>query len=179
MSTSAGEDKDSRRWRFTLTVVAWLYIAQSVLGVITGLLGVVTMSQVDPASFSGQLATVLDPASMAAIDYVLRQAGMLNLVSTAANVVLLLASIGVLLRRKWGWYSFVIFHVATVPATFIWGLPLLEKLLGILDPTRAHSYGLLMAFLLASIPVIVVVFFLSKGIISQFERPKPAPSVEA
>lgn len=170
MNTSAGEDKDSRRWRFTLTVVAWLYIAQSVLGVATGLLGMATMARVDPASFTGQLATVLDRASMAAIEDLLRQSVLLNQVSTAANVVLLLASIGVLLRKKWGWYSFVIFHVATVPATFIWGLPLLEKLLGILDPARAHSYGLLMALLIASIPVIVVVFFLSKGIISQFQR---------
>jgi hypothetical protein len=167
-----------KRWRVTLTIFAWLYIVQSALGIATGLIGMASSSLIDPGTFTGQLGPLMDRSNIRMVNELMRSAVVINQIATAANVVLLLASIGVLLRRKWGWYSFVIFHVASVPATFIWGLPILQKILGMLDPTRAQSFSLLITFLLALIPVLVVGFLLSKGILVQFERPKPAAQAQ-
>ncbi len=169
-NSSAGEDKTLRRWRLTLTVVAWLLIAQSALAIISGLVGIALAPIADPTAFLGQLGPLLDRQSLAMVETLLRQTAVANKVQTAASLVLLAGSIGLLLRKKWGWYTVVVVHVAAAAAVFIWVMPMFETLYRALDPGHAGAMALLLSVLSALVPAIVVAFLLARPVISQFDK---------
>jgi hypothetical protein len=100
----------------------------------------------------------------------MRQAALLNRVQTVGSLVLLAGSIGLLLRKKWGWYMVVVVHVAAAAAVFIWVMPMFKNLYSALDPRNAGAMALAMSVLGALAPAVVVAFLLLKPVVSQFER---------
>jgi len=167
---SAGEDKTLRRWRITLTVAAWLLIAQSGLTLLSGLIGMVLAPIADPGAMLGQLGPYVDRSSVALFGTLMRQAAFLNRIQTVGSLVLLVGSIGLLLRKKWGWYTVVVVHVAATVAVFIWVMPLFKTLYLALDPGNAGVMAWLLSILSALAPAVVVAFLLAKPILSQFEK---------
>jgi hypothetical protein len=167
---SAGEDKTLRRWRIALTVAAWLLIAQSALAVMTGLIGIVLAPIADPGATLGQLGPLADRSSIALLNTLMRQGAFLNRIQTVGSLVLLAGSIGLLLRKKWGWYTVVVVHVAVAAAVFIWVMPLFENLYRVLDPSNAGTMAVVLSILSALAPAVVVGFLLAKPILSQFEK---------
>jgi len=170
VETSAGEDKGLRRWRITVTVAAWLLITQSALAIISGLVGIALAPMADPSTMLGQLGPMVDRSSATLLDTVIRRTVFLNRIQTAGSVVLLVGSVGFLLRRKWGWYTVVVVHVAAAAAVFIWVMPILEAMYNVLDPGHAGVMALLLSLLGALAPAVVVAFLLMEPILSQFEK---------
>ncbi len=167
---SAGEDKTLRRWRITLTVAAWLLIAQSGLTFISGLVGMVLAPIADPRAMLGQLGPLADRSSIGILETLMRQTAFLNRIQSAGSLVLLGGSIGLLLRKKWGWYTVVVVHVAAAAAVFVWVMPLLENLYRVLDPGNAGTMALVLSVLSALAPAVVVAFLLMRPIVGQFEK---------
>ena len=167
---SAGEDKTLRRWRITLTIAAWVLIVQSALTIIIGLLGMVLAPISNPGAMLGQLGPLMDRSSIAMLNVLMRQTAFLNRIQTIGSLVLLVGSIGLLLRKKWGWYIVVVVHVAATVAVFIWVMPMFETLYRVLDPHNASMMAWLLSILSALAPAVVVAFLLAKPIISQFTR---------
>ena len=118
----------------------------------------------------GQLGPSVDRASIAMLETLMRQTASLNRIQTVGSLVLLVGSIGLLLRKKWGWYTVVVVHVAAAAAVFIWVMPMFEGLYRAVDPGHAGVMALLLSILGALAPAVVVVFLLAKPILSQFER---------
>jgi hypothetical protein len=172
------QNPSSKRWRITLTVAAWLLIAQSALAVITGLVGIVLAPIADPGAMLGQLGPVIDRSSIALLETLMRQTSFLNRIQTLGSLILLAGSIGLLLRKKWGWYIVVVSHVAAAAAIFIWVMPMFETLYLALDPAHAGTMALFLSILSALAPAVVIAFLLAKPIISQFEK-TPAQKPEA
>jgi hypothetical protein len=167
---SAGEDKTLRRWRITLTVAAWLLIAQSGLTLISGLVGMLLAPIADPGAMLGQLGSLGDRSSIAMLESLMRQTAFLNRIQTVGSLVLLVGSIGLLLRKKWGWYTVVVVHVVATVAVFVWVMPLFKTLYLTLDPGNAGVMAWLLSILSALAPAVVVAFLLAKPILAQFER---------
>ena len=170
MEASAGEDTSLRRWRITLTVAAWLLIAQSGLTFITGLLGMALAPIADPAAMLGQLGPLIDRSNISMLDTMLRQTAFLNRIQTVGSLTLLAGAIGLLLRKKWGWYTVVVVHVAAMAAVFIWVMPLFETLYRMLDPHNASMMAWVLSVLSALAPGVVVAFLLLRPVISQFQQ---------
>ena len=171
--SSAGEDRNLRRWRLTLTVAAWLLIAQSALSVITGLVAIALAPIADPGTMLGQLGPLgplIDRSSIALLDTLMRQIAVVNRIQTVASLILLAGSVGLLLRKKWGWYTVVAVHVAAAVAVFIWVMPMFETLYRALDPSSAGTMALVMAILGALGPAGVVAFLLLRPVVSQFQQ---------
>ncbi len=170
METSAGEDSTLRRWRITLTVAAWLLITQSGLAILSGLIGIALAPIADPGAMLAQLGPYVDRSSVALFETLMRQAASLNRIQTVGSLVLLAGSIGLLLRRKWGWYTVIVVHVAATAAVFIWVMPMFENLYRALDPNSAGAMSLAMTILAALAPAVVVAFLLLRPVVSQFEK---------
>jgi hypothetical protein len=170
MEASAGEDQTLRRWRITVTVAAWLLIAQSALAILAGLVGIMLAPLADPGAMLGQLGPYVDRSSAAAFGTLMRQAALLNRIQTVGSLVLLAGSIGLLLRKKWGWYTVIVVHVAAAAVVFIWVMPLLETLYRMLDPHNASMMAWVLSVLSALAPGVVVAFLLLRPVISQFQR---------
>jgi hypothetical protein len=168
--TPETSNPSAKRWRITLTVAAWVLIVQSALTVIVGLLGIVLAPISDPAVMIGQLGPMVDRSSLAMLKTLMRQTAFLNRIQTVGSLVLLAGSIGLLLRKKWGWYTVVIVHVAATVAVFVWVMPLFKTLYLTLDPGNAGVMAWLLSILGALAPAVVVVFFLAKPILRQFEK---------
>jgi len=123
----------------------------------------------DPGAMLNQLGPYVDRSSVAVFETLMRQTAFLNRIQTVGSLVLLAGSIGLLLRKKWGWYTVVAVHVAAVAAVFIWVMPMFENLYRALDPRSAGTMALAMTILGALAPAVVVVFLLLKPVVSQFE----------
>ena len=124
----------------------------------------------DPGAMLGQLGPLIDRSNISVLDTMLRQTAFLNRIQTVGSLGLLAGSIGLLLRKKWGWYTVVVVHVAAAAAVFIWVMPLFENLYRVLDPSNAGTMALLLSILSALAPGVVVAFLLARPILSQFDR---------
>ncbi len=170
METSAGEDTHLRRWRTTLTVAAWLLIVQSGITFITGLIALFLAPFATPSTLYAQLGTVLERSHIAMIQTLVGQTLSLNRIQTVGSLILLAGSIGLLLRKKWGWYTVIVVHVAATAAVFTWVMPIFETLYRALDPSNAGPMALAMTILSALAPAVVVAFMLLRPVISQFQK---------
>jgi len=132
--------------------------------------GIVLAPLADPRAMLGQLGPFVDRSSVALFGTLIRQAAFLNRIQTVGSLVLLAGSIGLLLRKKWGWYMVVVVHVAAAAAVFIWVMPMFKNLYSALDPRNAGAMALAISILGALAPAVVVAFLLMKPILSQFER---------
>jgi hypothetical protein len=140
------------------------------LAIITGLLGMVLSPIADPGAMLGQLGPLVDRSSVGLFSTLMRQAAFLNEIQIVGSIILLAGSIGLLLRKKWGWYTVVVVNVAATAAVFIWVMPMFENLYRVLDPRSAGTMALALSILSALAPAVVVAFLLAKPILSQFER---------
>jgi hypothetical protein len=138
--------------------------------VLSGVIGIVLAPISDPGAMLGQLGPVVDRPSIALLGTLMRQGAFLNRIQTVGSLVLLAGSIGLLLRKKWGWYTVVIVHVAATAAVFIWVMPIFRTLYLALDPAHAGTMALMLSILSALAPAVVIAFLLAKPILSQFER---------
>jgi hypothetical protein len=171
MSAGAGEDKTLRRWRVTLSFAAWTLIVQGALGAIIGLLALVTTPR--SGKTSQDLAPFLDGTGLEVLAGLFKQAAMIAWVSGAVSVVLLAGSVGLLARKKWGWYTVVLLHLGAIIACFVWFLPFIHTLLARIDPGRAGPESFAMTFLLALAPGVVIAFLLARPVVRQFEKSVP------
>jgi hypothetical protein len=153
-----------------VTVAAWLLIAQSALAIISGLVGIVLAPIADPGVMLSQLGLFVDRSSVAVFEALMRQAAFLNRFQTVGSVVLLVGSVGLLLRKKWGWYTVVVVHAAATVAVFILVMPMFESLYRVLDPANARAMAFVMTVLGALAPAVVVAFLLLRPVVSQFEK---------
>ena len=147
-----------------------MLIIQSALTILIGLVGMVLAPITDPAAMLGQLGPLADRSSIAMLEALMRQTAFLNRIQSVGSLVLLAGSIGLLLRKKWGWYMVIAVHVAATVAVFIWVMPMFENLYRVLDPSNAGTMALVLSILSALAPAVVVAFLLAKPIISQFDR---------
>jgi hypothetical protein len=141
------------------------------MGAITGLLALVTTPHSGKAS--QDLAPFLDETGLGMLAGLFKQAAMIAWVSGVANLALLAGSVGLLARRKWGWYTVVFLHLATVVACFVWFLPFMYTILARLAPGRAGLASFAITFLLALAPGMVIAFLLAKPVLRQFEKSVP------
>lgn len=118
----------------------------------------------------GQLGPFVDRSSVALFGALMRQAAFLNRIQTVGSLVLLAGSIGLLLRKKWGWYMVIVVHVAAAAAVFIWVMPMFKTLYLALDPRSAGTTALMMSILAALAPAVVVAFLLLRPVVSQFQK---------
>lgn len=170
MDTSAGADKALRRWRVTLTIVAWLFIVQSGIGFLTGLLSVPLLATFRPESLVSQLGPLVGGAGFAEIDRLFASLRTANLAQVLVNGVVAAGAVGLLLRRKWGWYLTVVLNVLQAVAAVVFGQPVLQQVLGLLDPAQAARLSLGIALLVALIPASFIVFLMLAPVVEQFER---------
>jgi hypothetical protein len=168
--TREPENPSQRRWRIALTVGAWLLVVQSGLAIASGLVGMVLSPIADPGAMLGQLGPFVDRSSLGLFSTLMRQAAFLNRIQVVGSIAVLAGSIGLLMRKKWGWYTVVIMHVAATGAVFVWVMPMFENLYRALDPANARSMAIAMTILAALAPAVVVAFLLLRPVISQFER---------
>lgn len=168
-------DKSARQWRATVTLLAWMLIIQSALSLVTSLIGLATAPLADVANLSGQLSVLLDRSAIAQVRELIGTVRTANNYLIIGNVALLAGSIGLLLRRKWGWYVTTLTHVAAVFVTLVWGTPVVTRIYSMLDPKSGAAYGLLTVVLLALMPGVVVGFLMLKPVVGQFEKPPAAP----
>lgn len=168
------QDPTEKRWRSTVTLLAWMLIVQSVLSLITSLIGLATAPMMDMPNLSGQLGVLMDRSAIAQVEELMRLARTANNYLIIGNAVLLAGSIGLLLRRKWGWYVTTLYHVVAALATLVWGTPVVTHVYRMLDPKSGGPYGLLTALLFALMPGIIVGYLFLKPVIAQFEKPAPA-----
>jgi hypothetical protein len=170
MAAGAGADKDLRRWRVTLSIGAWLLIVQAGSGVLFGLLSLGMTAGLRPDSILSQIGPLLGGLDPSALNRLLAQVTMLNWLGIGTNSLLLAGSIGLLLRRKWGWYSVVVLHLIETVAAVVWGSQMLRPVIALLDPSRADQLSLVLALTVALVPASVVAILLLKPITNQFER---------
>jgi hypothetical protein len=173
MTTSAGGDTTAgavRYWRIAVTVFAWLGIIQAGIGFVGGLLSIPLAAAFRPESLVQQLGPMMGGTNFSAIDALFAQLRLFNFIQVGANCAICAGAIGLLLRKKWGWYLTIVLNLVQAVASVVLGQPLLQKVLAVLDPTQAERLSYVMAFLIALIPVSIIAFLLAKPVISQFER---------
>ena len=173
INSGAGGDTTAgagRYWRIAVTVLAWLTIIQAGIGFVGGLLSIPLAAAFRPESLVQQLGPMFGGTNFSAIDALFAQLRLFNFIQIGANCVICAGAIGLLLRKKWGWYLTVALNLVQAGASVVLGQPLLQKVLTVLDPTQAARLSLVMAILIALIPMSIVAFLLSKSVISQFER---------
>jgi len=170
MDASVGEDKTIRRWRITLSVFAWLFIVQSGVGFVSGLLSIPLLATFRPESLAAQLGPLLTGTNLAAIDALYASLRTLNLAQVLLNAVVLTGAVGLVRRRRWGWYLTVVLNVLQAVATLVFGPPVLEQVLRLADPARAGELSWVIAILAALIPAVIVAFLMLKPVVDQFEH---------
>jgi hypothetical protein len=172
-AASAGEeDKSSRRWRLSLSILAWSLLVQSVVGLLTAPMAFVSIGSLG-------LPVGADLSSVAAMlgggpgvdDVVGRLAGQTRLLAwvgilfSAASAI---SSIGLLKRRRWGWFATLGIQLASIAAAFVWFLPVLEDLLRLVAAEQAVSSSLSITLLIALVPLSIVGFLMLGGVVRQF-----------
>ena len=169
-------DPTEKRWRSTVTLLAWLLIVQSALSLVASLIGLATAPLMDVPNLSGQLGVLMDHSAIAQVQELMRLARTTNNYFIIYSAVSLAGSIGLLLRHKWGWYVTTLINVATALATIVWGTPVITRIYTMLDPKSGGLYGLLTAILLALMPAIFAGYLMLKPVVVQFEKPPAAPA---
>lgn len=147
----------------------WLLIIQCGAGFVSGLFSVALLS----GSISGNLAALLGPLSqgtdLAAIDRLVSQLRVLNLVQIGLCGVVAAGAVGLLLRQKWGWYVTTGVHALEVPAALLFGIPALRPVLALLDSSRAGYLSVVISALIALIPGSIAGFMMLTPVVRQFE----------
>ena len=173
INSGAGGDTTAgarRYWRVAVTVLAWLTIIPAGIGFVGGLLSIPLAAAFRPESFVQQFGPMFGGTNFSAIDSLLAQFRLFNFVLVGLNCFICAGAIGLLLRKKWGWYLTVVLNLVQAGASVVLGQPLLRKVLTVLDPTQGEQLSFVLAILIALIPMSIVAFLLSKSVISQFEK---------
>ena len=170
MPAGAGADSSVRRWRVSLTLVAWMLLVQAAVGVATAPLTWISLRLADPSGLSG--ISALPPVaggSSAVLAGAFSRVGAVTWLSLVFNLLLLAGSIGLLKRWKWGWFTVIGVHLAAIVVSFVWGLPMLQALLAVFAPADADLAALVIIFLFALIPASVIGFLMVNGVVRQFD----------
>lgn len=164
-----------RHWRVALTVFGWMLLLQSALGLASGVLGLLARGLLSPGDIgagvvgAGELVPGYEalPGLVAMLDIALR-AGL------AVNAAQLAGAVGLLRRRKWGWYVTVIVHVLVAGGLFAFLPTVFGTVLTVAAPNESPVMPWLLS-LLAVLPALAVVgFLLLTPVVRQFEA-APAP----
>jgi hypothetical protein len=172
-AASAGEeDKSRRRWRLALSILAWSLLVQSVGGLLTAPMAFVSIGSLGlPAGADMSSVAAMPGGGPRVDDAVGRLAGQTRLLAwvgllfSAASAI---SSIGLLKRRRWGWFATIGIQLASIVAVFVWFLPVLEDLLRLVAAERAVSSSLSITLLIALVPLSIVGFLMLRGVVRQF-----------
>jgi hypothetical protein len=164
-------DAARRRWYWYLTVVGWLLAIEAASSLLLGIAGRALAGSLSFRSLAAQAGVTLGAGAPDAFDAIARHILVASEVQIVANAVLLVGCIGLLLRRKWGWYAVTILHVAEAVVGFLLGLPLVRSALAVVAPEEAMDYGLLITVIICLVPLSVVAFLMLRPIANQFESP--------
>lgn len=150
---------------------AWLYIAQAALGLLFATLALLTVSAfgIPTGAEIGGLLGTLGPGAGPATELSAR-VGELTRLSLLINLLTLAGAIGILVRRRWGWFMMIGVQLLGALLAFIWVLPMIRQLYELVDPNRAGPSSLLTVALLTLIPVSVISFLMLDGVVRQFRR---------
>jgi hypothetical protein len=161
-----------RHWRSVLTVFAWLLILQSILGLVSSVLGLLLQG----LFVSGNIGPGLAGAEELVPGYEALP-GLVGLLAVmlwaglAFNGALLVGGFGLLRRGKWGWYTVVVVHILAAGGLFVLLPTAFGGILAMFAPNASPLMPWLLA-LLAALPALAVVGFLLFGpVVRQFERP--------
>jgi hypothetical protein len=175
---SPAPDRDAKRWYWTVTIAGWLLAIEAASSLLMGIAGRAMAGSFSLESALAQAGLVPRTVGAGTLDAFTRQIMVATDVQIAANAVLVAGCIGLLLRRKWGWYTVTILHVAEAVVGFILGLPLVRSAVAVVAPEQAMTYGLLITILICLVPLSVVAFLMLAPVARQFEPPQSA-SVKA
>lgn len=171
-AASAGEDKSGRRWRLALSILAWSLLVQSVVGLLTAPLAFVNIESLGlPAGADLSSVTGMLGGGSAVGDLVGRLAGRARLLAWAGilfSAASAVGSIGLLRRRRWGWFATIGIQLTSIAAAFVWFLPVLEGLLRPVAPKQAVLSSFLITLLIALVPLSIVGFLMLRGVARQF-----------
>jgi len=159
-----------RYWRVSVTVLGWMLAVQSGLGFLGALLSIPLASSFTPDSLLPQLGPMYGGVDLSVVADLLAQLRLISILQALANGAICAGAIGLLLRRKWGWYLTVIINILQAAAAIPIGQPPVERMLALLDPARAEMLGYVIAGLVALIPASIVAFLLLKPVVRQFEE---------
>jgi hypothetical protein len=167
-------DVSARRWYWTVTVAGWLLAVEAASSLLLGIAGRVLAGSLSLETLLGPTAVSSGTYNLEALEALVSQVYVVADIQIVANAVLIAGCIGLLLRRKWGWYIVTIMHLAQAVAGFILGLPLVRSAVAVVSPENAMTYGLLITVLICLVPLSVVAFLMLRPVASQFETPQSA-----
>lgn len=159
-----------RHWRVALTVFGWLLLLQSALGLASGVLGLLARGLLASGGVgagvagAGELVPGFEalPGLVAMLDIALR-AGL------AFNAAQVAGAVGLLGRRKWGWYVTVIVHILVAGGLFVFLPTVFGSVLTVAAPNESPLMPWVLS-LLAVLPALAVVgFLLLTPVVGQFE----------
>ena len=152
---------------------------QSGFGFLGALFSIPLASSFRPENLLPQLGPMFSGADLSAVTDLLGQLRTFSVIQVLANGAICAGAVGLLLRRKWGWYLTVILNVLQAAAAIPLGQPPVERILALLDPAQAGQLSYVIAGLVALIPASIAGFLLLKPVVGQFERSGRSQNAEA
>lgn len=172
---NAPEGADRRRWQFALSLVAWLTLVQSAVGVGAGILGTLLLSSPGITPYISSLAMLADAPQLELFDMMARQLHLLVRLQIPVSILGLIGGVGLLRRRRWGWYSVALLNLGGTLACLFYVPHLLKPLLLLLDAKSGATAAWLCALLLLLVPLGMLIFLFLGPVVRQFDRPtRPA-----
>ncbi|MFO7650303.1 MAG: hypothetical protein R6X13_03040, partial [bacterium] len=127
-------DVSARRWYWTVTVAGWLLAVEAATSLLLGIAGRALAGSLSLEMLLGPAAASSGTYNLEALEALVSQVYVATEIQIAANAVVIAGCIGLLLRRKWGWYTVTIMHLAETVAGFILGLPLIRSAVAVVSP---------------------------------------------
>lgn len=165
-------DAAARRWYWAVTIAGWMLAVEAASSLLLGIAGRALAGSLSLESLLGPAATSSGTYNLVALEALISQVYVATDIQVAANAVVIAGCVGLLLRKKWGWYTVTIMHVAETVVGFILGLPLVRSAVAIVSPEHAMTYGLLITVLVCLVPLSVVAFLMLRPVANQFETPQ-------
>lgn len=154
------------RWRVALTVVAWLLILQAGSGTFSAGLGLLLLPVSGAAAAPGAEEFLPGAHLLGPMLDLLRAA---VLVGAVLSLTLLVGAVGLLRRRRWGWYAVVIIHLVGAGGLFA----LVPTVFGTVLEVAAPGSSPLLPWALSALAVLpalaLIGFLLLDPVLRQFE----------
>lgn len=165
----------AHRWRVALTVVAWLLILQSGSGALSAGLGLA----LQPLRAVGTTAEVPGAGEIfPGRDALLPTLRLLETVVRVGfffHLALLAGAVGLLRRRRWGWYAVVLLHIAGAGGLFAVLPTVFGEVLALAAPGAPPLLTWALA-VLAVLPALALIgFLLLDPVLRQFAGAQATP----
>ncbi len=142
---------------------------QSGLGLVGALLSIPLASTFTPDSLLPRLGPMYGGVDLSVVTDLLGQLRLISILQALANGAICAGAVGLLLRKKWGWYLTVILNILQAAAAIPLGQPPVERMLALINPGQAVVLSYVIAGLVALIPASIAAFLMLKPVVRQFE----------